>query len=198
MLPADVKSTEGLVQALLGVLDIQHKTSGVCCMLMDVNIYRRTLKLVYTKGNIHANVAGLLDSCLPVLGVWHAYAHCCKKVYEHFMPWWACLEIPGFLKHPDESMVYTRPRLIVIEHLVMGLFLAAPSVETDIRRLLVDVDERFRTESPQWHQVHGLQLLCLEYCPMLVEMGIAVRQCFWKTLAAVQRPRRSFVMPSYC
>jgi hypothetical protein len=80
---------------------------------------------------------------MPVLGVWHAYAHCIKKVYEHFLPWWACIEISGFLKYPEESTVYTRPRLITIEHLVMGEFPAGPEVETDIRRLLGDMEERY-------------------------------------------------------
>ena len=181
VLPADIKSTEGLVDAILGVLKIQQDTAGVCCMLMDVNIFWRTLRLVYTQTNSGANVAGTLHNCLPVLGIWHAYAHCCKKVYQYFLPWWACLEIPGFLRHPESSTVYTRPRLIVIEHLAMAVFLVSAQVEKDIRRTAADVERVYVADSPQAHQVNGLLMLVTEYCPALVDLGISVRQCFWKT-----------------
>ena len=85
------------------------------------------------------------------------------------------------LQHPEQTTVYTRPRLIVIEHLVMGLFLAADAVEPEIRRTLSDLEFRCKPEDPRLVQCRGLLYLCTEYCPALVEMGIAVRQCFWKT-----------------
>ena len=153
---ADVKTTNGLIDALLAVKAIELDTSGLCCMLMDVNIFWRTLRLVYNEAHVRANVGGALQQCVPVLGIWHAYAHCCKKVYQHFMPWWACLEIPGFMQHPEHSVVYTRPRLIVIEHLVMGVFLPIDSVERSIRTTVDDVLKQFGPDSQQVQQATGL------------------------------------------
>lgn len=184
MLSADIKSTDGLVDAMLEVLRLQSVTCGLCCVLADVNIFWRVIRLVYCVQYAHLNIRGELAECMPVLGIWHAYAHAVKKVYEHFLPWWAALEIPGFLQYPEESTVYSKPRLIVIEHLVMGLFLAGPQVEADIRRTLQQARERFGEDSQQVEQCLGLLYLTTEYCPALVEMGIAVRQCFWATKEA--------------
>ena len=36
----------------------------------------------------------------------------------------------------------------------------------------------------QVQQCFGLLVLCTEYCPAIVELGMNVRQCFWKTQAA--------------
>ena len=178
---ADIKSTAGLVKALQEVLHVQRTTFGLCCMLMDVNIFYRVLRLVYCQQFQSANVLGALPECVPMLGVWHAYAHSLKKVYEHFLPWWAALEVPAFLQFPEQSVVYCRPKLIVIEHLVMGLFLAASKVEDDIRTDLQFLENEYGADSVQAEQCRGLLYLCTEYCPALVEMGIAVRQCFWAT-----------------
>jgi hypothetical protein len=128
VVPADIKSRVGLCQALDKVVGLQQETFGLGCLLMDVNIFWRVLKLAYGFHNLQYNVSGTLQDCVPVLGIWHCYAHCLKKVYERFLPWWAALEIPGFLEFPDCSVVYTRPRIIVLEHLVMGVFLAAGSI----------------------------------------------------------------------
>ena len=77
--------------------------------------------------------------------------------------------------------MYTHPRLVVIEHLLMGLFLAVNQVEADIRLLLAALRERRGNNEKQVMQCEGLLYLCTEYCPALVEMGTMVRQCFWKT-----------------
>ena len=61
-------------------------------MLMDVNIFWRVLKLVYSMQYAACNVRGELAECVPVLGIWHAHAHSVKKVYEHFMPFFAALD----------------------------------------------------------------------------------------------------------
>jgi hypothetical protein len=180
----DIKSTDGLVGAVEQMLTIQQSTMGLCCLLVDVNIFWRVLKLAYSVGNVQCNVVGAINQCVPVLGVWHAYAHSVKKVYEHFLPWWAALEIPGFVQHPVESIVYTKPRLIVIEHLVMGLFLAAPAVVDDVKACLAHCRSAFGDDSMQVQQCFGLLVLCTEYCPAIVELGMNVRQCFWKTQAA--------------
>lgn len=148
-------------------------------MLMDVNIFWRTIKLAYCSAHVSHNIRGALDQVCPVLGVWHAYAHCVKKVYDAFLPWWACIEVHGFLHAPENSVVYTKPKLITMEHLVMGVFLASAQVEQDIRRTLGEVHVRFGVDSPQAQQCDGLLLLVTEYVPALVNMGIAVRHCYW-------------------
>lgn len=168
------------LQALLEARNIQQLTSGTCAILMDVNIFWRTLKVLYCTTYVEHNTRGALHDFLPVLGVWHAYAHSVKKVYDHFLPWWAALEVLGFLRYPEESTVYTKPKLVTVEHLVMGVFLAAPRLEADIRRTLLFVQERYGPESVQAQQAEGVLILCTEYVPALVEMGIAVRQCFWE------------------
>ena len=106
---ADIKSTTGLVAALEHVLTLQRGTMGLCCMPTDVNIFWRVLRLVYCSQYITCNVMGELADCVPVLGIWHAYAHCVKKVYAHFLPLFAALEVPGFLKFPEQSVVYCKP-----------------------------------------------------------------------------------------
>ena len=178
---ADIKSTAGLVTALEHVLRLQRSTMGLCCMLMDVNIFWRVLRLVYSCQYIGCNVMGELADCVPVLGIWHAYAHCVKKVYEHFMPVFAALEIPGFLRYPEESVVYCKPRLIVMEHMVMGIFLQSPATVSDIKNALADIVQCHGTDSEPADQCRAVLYLVTEYVPALVEMGISVRQCFWRT-----------------
>jgi hypothetical protein len=188
VLDADIKSTQGLVQALESVLGLRQKRMGLCCMVMDVNIFWRVLKLAYAFGNLEHNLLGALRECVPMLGVWHAYAYTLKKVYSRFLPWWAALENATFLTEPDQCNIYTKPRIVFLEQLVMGTFLAGPDLENDFNRAgrrlreLYDVDG----ESPceEWDQYLGLKRLVQEYCPALVEMGIGVRQCFWKSQAA--------------
>jgi hypothetical protein len=176
---ADIKSTAGLVSALCDVLDGQQASSGLCCLLMDVNIFWRVLKLVYAVQKVPANVMGCLRECVPLLGVWHAYAHSLKKVYERFLQWWACLENAAYIDFPEECTVYTRPRVIVIEQLVMGLFLAAPNVAVEMRRTEQVLKQQQDDAGQAWVQFQGLRMLMTEYCPLLVDMGISVRQCFW-------------------
>ena len=180
LIDADIKSTGGLVAAMKEVQKLQGRTMGLCCVLMDVNIFWRVLRMVYCTQYAKLNMAGELTEVVPVLGVWHAYAHCLKKVYNHFLPWWAALEIPGFIRHPEESVVYCKPRLIVIEHLVMGLFLAAPAVEEDVRRALAEAIDAEGEGSNRAERCCGLLYLVTEFCPALVDMGMAVRQCYWQ------------------
>lgn len=168
-------------QALVSALEVQRQTRGTCALLMDVNIFWRTLRLAYANEYAEHNVRGALDAFCPVLGIWHAYAHSLKKVHEVFLPWWAALEIPRFLEDPEVSVVYTKPKLITIEHMVMGLFLAADSVEEELKRTVAEAIAEYGEDSPQAQQSQGLLLLVTEYCPALVEMGMAVRQCFWAT-----------------
>jgi hypothetical protein len=181
ILDADIKSTEGLALALKAVLELRDRSQGLCCMLMDVNIFWRVLKMCYAFQNLQYNLLDGLKECVLVLGVWHAYAHCLKKVYERFMPWWAALEHPGFMDYPEDTVIYTRPRIILIEHLVMGLFLAGDKITEAIRRAEQQMRQRGEIVSSTMSQLRGLQLLVTEYCPALVEMGISVRQCFWRT-----------------
>ena len=178
LIDADIKSTGGLVGAIRNVLDLQRNTMG---MLMDVNIFWRVLRLVYCTQYVSCNIRGELAECVPVLGIWHAYAHSLKKVYDHFLPLIATLEIPGFLKYPEYSTVYCKPRVIVMEHMMMGLFLAGPAVQGDIRAALTEVTAEYGDDSEQADQLRGLLYLITEYAPAIVEMGISVRQCFWAT-----------------
>ena len=124
------------------------------------------------------NIRGSLRECAPVLGAWHAYAQALKKVYEDFLPWFAALEIPGFLQYPEQAVVWTKPKVITLEHLAMGVFLACPLVEADIRRTLDDV-KHMDNPGKRVEQCEGLLVLVTEYCPALVQLGIEVRQCFW-------------------
>ena len=181
LLDADIKATGGLASAVQAVLGLQRTTMGLCCMLMDVNIFWRLVRLVYCVQYTSCNMLGELADCVPVLGIWHAYAHCVKKVYQHFMPLFAALEVPGFLQEPEHSVVYCKPRLIVMEHMVMGIFLANPIVQADIRSAMVGVEERFGSDSEQMEQLKAMLYLFTEFAPALVEMGISVRQCFWAT-----------------
>ena len=181
LVDADVKSTRGLVAAVKEALRLQRQTLGLCCMLLDVNIFWRVLKMVYTNQYLQCNVRGEMSEVVPVLGIWHAYAHSVKKVYEHYLPLFAALEVPAFLEYPEVSTVYCKPRLIVMEHLVMGMFLAAPQVIPAIRETMQALQGRCKDDSEQMEQCRAMLYLFSEYAPALVEMGICVRQCFWGT-----------------
>ena len=122
-----------------------------------------------------------LQQCAPVMGIWHAYANVCKKTYERFLQWMCPLENPNFLDHPEDAVVYKKPKLITVEHLLMGLLLAAPLVTDAVRQTLDEVQRKHGEDSPQALQCRGLLLLLTEYAPAAVEMGIQVRQCYWKT-----------------
>jgi hypothetical protein len=179
LLDADIKGTAGLVEALRWTMDVQASTSGLCCLLMDVNIFWRTCRMVYGATHLKANLIGGLHECPPIMGLWHAYAHCLKKVHQRFLAWMAPLTLPGFLDFPADTPVYLKPKIITLEVVMMGLFLISQQMSAQLRRWREEAAIRFGVDSERAQQAAGLELLVTEYAPAVVTMGIHVRQMFW-------------------
>jgi len=53
-------------------------------LVMDVNLYYRILKLIHAEGYARWDVRAFLQYCPVLHGVWHAYKHCCLKVFHAF------------------------------------------------------------------------------------------------------------------
>ena len=92
-------------------------------VLSDVSIFYRTLKLMYGTTYLELNIWGGLGQVPLLFGIWHAYAHCVKRVYTVFKSFWACMEYGELLSVPEHTAVYSVPKLVTLEHTLVAMFL---------------------------------------------------------------------------
>jgi len=178
----NISSTVGLVDAVAKLVDFKASRQDAVPLLADVNIHYRITKAVYSLTNSHLNIAGSLRDMPVLFGVWHAYAHLLRRTREVFMSVWSALEYPVFLERWELAStvkVYNFPKLITLEHMVVGLYLTKGRLGRRVA-LLPDQVDNLNLPTQCSIMAQQLKLLLTEYVPALMYLGIAVRDLAWK------------------
>jgi hypothetical protein len=183
-IPHDVRegnigSLEGLVMALTLAKQQQQRRGVTQPLLSDVNIFYRTLKLMYGVTFSEHNVRGVMDKVPLLFGVWHAYAHCVKRCYAVFKSFWASLEYKEMLGQPDKTEVYSYPKLVTLEHLLVAMFLARAEIKKRLEDTLAKNNADVLVCRTKW-QLVMLHRLLFDFVPTLMHLGISVRRCYWE------------------
>jgi hypothetical protein len=184
--PLDIKALEiGGAEGLIGVLEYLRREQlrhGVPVpVLGDVNVYYRTLRCLYSVNYVDCNARHALKDHPLLFGVWHGYAHCLRRLYATFRPWWTALEYVTFLDSPDDCVVYDHPKLVTLEHMLVALFLNHSAIQKSINsfRRAGKINEACLVNFHADRQLKMFELLCCEYTPALMELAIRVRQLYW-------------------
>ena len=183
-IPHDVRegnigSLEGLILGLTMARDLQRSRGVVLPVLSDVNIFYRGLKIMYGANFADQNVRGALNDVPMLFGVWHAYAHCVKRCYTVFKSFWACLEFRDMLRQPEDTVVYSYPKLVTLEHMVVAMLLARGEVRRRLEQCLQLSNADVLVCQRRW-QLTMLQRLLFDFVPALMQLGISVRRCYWE------------------
>ena len=93
ILDANVASTRGLLEVLRWAREFRvARDLAALPLLLDVNIFWRVQKLLYSRGFVTSSVQLAVRDLPLVFGAWHGYVHCVKRTFRTFRSWWACLE----------------------------------------------------------------------------------------------------------
>jgi hypothetical protein len=175
----NIGSLEGLVMGLTFAKQQQQRRGMTQQVLSDVNIFYRSLKLMYGVTFSEHNVRGVMNQVPLQFGVWHAYAHCVKRCYAVFKSFWACLEYQEMLAQPDQTHVYSYPKLVTLEHLLVAMFLARAEIQKRLEDTLAKNNADVLVDRTKW-QLVMLQRLLFDFVPTLMHLGISVRRCYWE------------------
>lgn len=160
--------------------NVQKHTRMSLPLLVDINIHYRVMKFLYGE-SCQAYDFRLWLCNIPVLyGVWHPYKYCVLQVYRFFYPIFAVLE------HGDIEAgkhMHCVRKLLHIEKLVCVLLLLRHSLVEAINAELAI--PALASSNPVG--IHGKRKIWLEgfltllnvYCPALLVLGCAVRDCTW-------------------
>ena len=188
--PHAVSTTTGLCSALLHVKRNVSLTPAVMPILADVNsFFYRIVKACYAASHCHLNLCYSLHFHPPIFAVWHAYVHCLRRVHQLFLPLWSALEYPALMAGGLQALqvkVYSYPKVVTLEHMALGLFLAArlPGLMTEVQRTLQFADRHFPDE--HWRSLaESLRMLLDEYIPAVLHL------VFWCVSSTGSTPRRT-------
>jgi len=182
--PHPVGSTPGLVAALQHLRFQVSPQTTVLPMLVDINVFYRVAKACYALSHAHLLLPVALHFHPMLFACWHCYAHCVQRVHTLFLAVWAPLQYADLLSGTAsalQTLVYGFPKLITLEHMVLGLYLlrnlpgAMGCIEATRQWL-----GRHHAEDYQRRAVDALRLLLDEYVPALVHLGILARDLYWR------------------
>lgn len=177
----NISSAPGLQQIVRRLLVIASQRSVCTPVLLDVDIYWRVLKLVYvqTSGS-QFPIRRAMRQIIPFFGIWHAYKHCVTCAYRVFLPFIVPLEYMDFLRQPEKEHVYTTPDLVAMERLFLSLYLCSRELATTFAPVDPPAYTGAAPAPTTYHQQWtGLRTLVQTVSPILLALGVRVRDCSW-------------------
>ena len=177
-----IGSTEGLVLTFRKLITYQYRLPSLCPVVVDINIYYRMLKAMYSLSSVSMNIHGAMFHHPLLLGCWHCYVHCVKRVHHVFQSVWSPLEYQNLLLPDDRAKavkVYSFPKLFTLEYMVTAMFLLQGHCTNRVKAMANDLYHREKGSSRE-RQACMLSLLLNEYVPALMSLGIQVRDLYWK------------------
>ena len=171
----NISTSDGLILDLMHMQDVVKKLHVRVTLLLDINVYYRIMKLVYSVTFVQFNLRAALRDIDMVFGVWHAYAHCVKRMRLVFFPWWCCLEYTTMLDDPEETMVYLFPKVLTMEMIVAGLYCIRSRVRPVLQRLVAQCEVDHGQSHVVTINAKMLQLFLLGYVPFIFNLGTTVR-----------------------
>ena len=123
----------------------QFRLHSLNPILVDINIYYRMLKAIYSENAIVLNMHGAMYYQPLLMGCWHCYVHCVKRVYRRFHTYWATLEYRDLLHGDDRTLgvkVYSFPKIFTLEFMVTAMFLLQGPCTNRVRQWAEDLRVR--------------------------------------------------------
>jgi hypothetical protein len=178
LLKNNISSNEGLIMDLFEVQRMAKEMRTQITLLVDINIFYRIAKLLYSSTFMEYNCRGAMANLDMNFGIWHAYAHVVKRLRTVFLSWWSSLEYSDLLVKPAEVSVYLFPKFVEMEYMLTSMYCVREKVGPHIRRMVAQAiadhgDDHFVT-----HCARMLELLMLRFVPYVFNLGVTVRiQC---------------------
>ena len=196
---ADTSKQEGLVQALEDIDRMrEHSKAPYLPILVDVNLYSRCMKLMYSTSYAGVNMRAWFRSHPVHFGMWHGYKQCVHAVYNAFLPFFVYMEYEDFRVHPETTSVGNFPKLITKECMVAAFFLHGKVLKA---RLHQGIKIAAKGDHPGARKVEmnlrALQSLLYEYVPALFIVGYLVRTCYWDSESPTSGDK-AYVCMQYC
>ena len=183
---SNIFANSGLAKCLGQILAVQQLSCSNTPFMADINIYWRLLKITYAESVLQINVWQLFSpNVLPIFGIWHAYKYSVMSVYDSFHPIITALEYPRMMADPVGTMVTNFPKLVVMERMFLGMYMTTRRSNT-VGQLVRGVDYAgngvpgANPVRPVGNKLNSLYVLLHEYTPLLIHMGILVRNCIYQ------------------
>ena len=112
----------------------------------------------------------------PFHGIRHA---CVSAIYKVFSPFFVCLEYACFLMDPIATRAHHYLPLIVLERLILSCYLAHLALQSQFDHAFrsFTVDREISLWKERWE---ALRELLQAYIPVVLQLGIMVRECSWR------------------
>ena len=176
-----IGGSDGLALAVQRVLDVASRFSCIAPVVVDVNIFYRILKLLYSETFARLNLRGAMYTVPFCFGVWHSYVHCVRRTHHVFHTVWSILEYGQSLcdaRTMDTVRVYSFPKVYTLEYMITTVFLVDDRCRRRVRQLMKEAQDA-APGSIQHSQALLLYLFVEEYVPALMLIGIRLRDLYW-------------------
>ena len=178
------ESRTGTKRELLDLLamlkQVQQHTQEPLPLLIDSNIYYQIVKLMHCKYLDQYDFGAWMRNLPMIYGVWHPYKHVCNVFFRRWLP------LLAHLMHnavDEETVIYSHPKLIVIEKLVATIFVHGYELRRYLREKIMVYEHRAQphtlTTVRGLKMLHALRLMISEYVPAIFQIGCLVRNCHW-------------------
>ena len=182
----NVGSAKGLLAGLEAIRQRYTAEARSVMVLVDVNIFYRGVKMFYSDTYAPFDFRRYFQRQPMVLGVWHSYKYVLCQFYIAFLPLLTCLEHGmAFTEDPCGIHIPNRPKVILMEKVVLGLFLVSDGMKAFIKSELASI-KKAAAEHPgnvqfasSLKHINALWSLLYEYVPVLFHLGRQVRTCHW-------------------
>ena len=176
-----VSSYKGLVQVLDYIASLSNHRHTILPFLVDENIHKRCLKLLYSNRTQRWNWHEKLKRTPVLYGCWHPYKYLVTNVWRRFHSLFVyfCFGRLGMGK-----TIGSYPKLRVMERIIAGILKFAPHFLRQLRR------RAKRLQAVANHGGTAMDQLKSEVCkamvnllqnwyPLVLYCGFLVRQCNW-------------------
>ena len=161
----------------------KHFTCGPAIpLLVDVNLYYRALKFLYSRSYHHWDTHAWLKKIQLVFGKWHLYKHLVTVVFRRFFPWLARL---AEALNPGEP-IFMHMKLVTQEGLLAVLLCATAGLKGDLVRVFAAAENGASwcaSGSPAdraWKAYQSFRSLLFVVVPFLFLFGERLRAAEWE------------------
>ena len=126
-----VSSNNGLVEVLDYIASLSNHTHPIVPILVDENIHKRCLKLLYSDTTQRCNWHETLKKTPVLYGCWHPYEYLVKHVWRRFH---SLLVYSRFGRLGVEKTVGSHPKLRVLGRTIPGILTCAPHILRQLRQ----------------------------------------------------------------
>lgn len=181
----DTSKQQGLVEALEQVQSLSsHCGASHVPILVDVNLYSRCMKLMYSTTYTSLDIRSWFRSHPMHFGIWHAYKQCVHAVYNAYLPFFVYMEYEGFRTAPATTAVGNFPKLITKECMIASFLLHGNTLKGRLQQGIANMRHSTAEGAAEAvARMTALQHLLYQYVPACFLLGFLVREAFWNGAA---------------